>query len=285
MSKVSTAKKALVLSGGGFAGGAWMLGLINGLRDRGVDLGDADLVVGTSAGARAATQVATGVVRDVMEMHRRSQLTQNETSVKMEDFVTASMRIIVETADRQGAARRIANMEPLGPGLVSEAERKRVIAPQLPVQTWPDRRLVITAVDAGSGGRVAFDAHSGAELLDAVTASGALPGMVEPIMINGRRYVDGGVHSLYNADLAAGHDVVTVISAMPLNDYFNGLLETETAVLAPATVHLIVVDEASLAAIGPDSLSSKTGRAAMDAGEAQAEHELQALATAWDGTN
>jgi hypothetical protein len=50
-------------------------------------------------------------------------------------------------------------------------------------------------------------------------------------------------------------------------------------------VHLIVVDEASLAAIGPDSLSSKTGRAAMDAGEAQAEREIQAPATAWGGAN
>src|SRR5436190_1122947 len=44
--------KAVVLSGGGFAGGAWMLGLIDSLADRGVDLGDADLIVGTSAGAR-----------------------------------------------------------------------------------------------------------------------------------------------------------------------------------------------------------------------------------------
>jgi NTE family protein len=50
----TTTKRALVLSGGGTAGGAWMLGLIDGLRKHGVDLGDADLIVGTSAGAAQA---------------------------------------------------------------------------------------------------------------------------------------------------------------------------------------------------------------------------------------
>ena len=59
---MSGTARALVLSGGGTAGGAWMLGLIHGLREEGVDLGDADLIVGTSAGARTGAQLAAGIL-------------------------------------------------------------------------------------------------------------------------------------------------------------------------------------------------------------------------------
>src|SRR5437867_3030897 len=91
--------KAVVLSGGGFAGAAWMLGLIDALSSRGVDLGDADLIVGTSAGARTGAQLATGTVSAAVELHRRAALPQNQAPVKLEEFVAASMRIIASVAD------------------------------------------------------------------------------------------------------------------------------------------------------------------------------------------
>ena len=52
-------KRALVLAGGGAAGNAWELGLIAGLSDGGVDLTEADLIIGTSAGATVAAQVTS----------------------------------------------------------------------------------------------------------------------------------------------------------------------------------------------------------------------------------
>ena len=130
--KPTTTKKALVLSGGSFAGGAWMRGLIDALRDDGVDLGVADLIVGTSAGARTGAQLAIGALSHAVDMHRRS-----------------------------------------------------------------------------------------------------------------------GAHSLHNADLAAGHDIVTVLSPIPVNEYLQGKLDAEIVALGAATVHVIVADQASLAAIGP----------------------------------
>jgi NTE family protein len=107
-----------------------------------------------------------------------------------------------------------------------------VIAAQLPACQWPGQRLLITAVDAESGRRVTFDASSGVGLVDAVTASSALPRIYPLVAINGRRYADGGVHSPYNADLAAGHDVVAVLSPSPLNDFLRAKLDAEIAALA-----------------------------------------------------
>jgi NTE family protein len=273
-----TSKRALVLSGGGFGGAAWMLGLIDGLREGGVDLDDADLVVGTSAGARTGAQLATGMLDRVVEMNRRGTAPQPRGAASLGEFLAVSMRIIGQLGDGQEAARRIANLEPLGPGMISDADRKRAISAHLPVQEWPEQRLVITAVAADTGERVAFDAGSGVGLLDAVTASSALPGVFPLATINGRRYADGGVHSLYNADLAAGHDVVVVVSPMPLNGYLKGKLDTELAALGEATVRVIVADEASRAAIGPNPLTTEAGRA-VAAGAAQAQREIDSLHT------
>ncbi|MER6000941.1 patatin-like phospholipase family protein [Nonomuraea angiospora] len=61
------------------------------------------------------------------------------------------------------------------------------------VRGWPDKRLVITAVDAESGEPADFDAGSGVDLLDAVCASTAGPGVRPPATIGGHRYIDGAM--------------------------------------------------------------------------------------------
>ncbi len=270
-----------MLSGGGNAGQAWMAGIISGLRELGADLGDADLIVGTSAGARTGAQLATGALDQVAEMYRRSGVPAVTVHATLPQFLAASMRIIAEAPDEQEAARRIAAMGPLGGQLASSADRRSSVAAQIPVRQWPRQRLLIAAVDAESGRRVAFSAGAGVSLLDAVTASGALPGIYPLVPIGGRRYADGGVHSLYSADLAAGHDVVIVLSPIPLNDYLRGKLDAEIAALGPATVHVVTADEESLAAIGPDALAAETAQAALHAGAAQARREISALQATW----
>jgi NTE family protein len=186
--------RALVLSGGGFSGAAWIVGLIEGLRDRGIDLGAADLTVGTSGGARTGVQLATGALGQVAGTYRRGGAPPATAPVPLDAFVGASMRILAEVQGQEGV-RRIANLEPLGGRLGGAAERRAVIAAHLPVQEWPEKRLAIVAVDAETGSRIAFEAGSGVPLLDAVTASGALPGIYPLVPIDGRRYADGGAHS------------------------------------------------------------------------------------------
>jgi hypothetical protein len=53
--------KALVLGGGGVTGIAWELGILAGLAEDGVDLTDADVIVGTSAGSVVGAQLTSGI--------------------------------------------------------------------------------------------------------------------------------------------------------------------------------------------------------------------------------
>jgi NTE family protein len=274
--------RALVLSGGGTAGGAWMLGIIHALREEGVDLGDADLIVGTSAGARTGAALAAGGLDQAVAMYQRSQVPPLEVPVALEEFMAAVLRVMAETPGRQEAVRRIANFAPLGSSLVPEDDRRRMVAAHLPADAWPDKRLAVVAVDAETGLRAVFDATSGAGLLEAVLASGALPGVFPLVTINGTRYADGGVHSPYNADLAAGHDVVVVLSPVAPDPNLQALLDAEVAALAPATVYIIAADSASLTAIGANPLASQTAAAALAAGALQAGREQQNLKTMWN---
>jgi NTE family protein len=216
-------------------------------------------------------------------MHRNGDLPPAEAYATLPQFVAASMRIVADSTDPKEAARRIATMPPLGNRLPPAAARRAAVAALLPRQQWPQQRLLVTAVDADTGQRVAFDAGSGVELIDAVTASGALPGIYPLVAINGRRYADGGVHSLYHADLATGNEKVVVLSAMPLNAHLRRSFDTETAALHPATVHLVVADDASLRAMGPDPAAIDTAPAALEAGTAQARREAGTLRRVWDG--
>jgi NTE family protein len=278
---MTTPRKALVLSGGGTAGAAWMAGLISGLQKQGTDLGDADLIVGTSAGARVGAQLATGVLSQAISMYHRGGIPAVKVYATLPQWLAAAMQIIAQAPDEQEAARRIAAMGPLGGRLASGAERRRQVAAELPVHEWPAQRLLIAAVDAESGARVTFGADSGAGLVDAVTASGALPGIYPLVTIGARRYADGGGYSLYSADLAAGYNIVTVLSPIPLDGYRQAKLDAEIKALGAATVHVVLADEESLAAIGPDALSARAVQTALAAGIAQAHREIAALQAIW----
>src|SRR5262245_23403291 len=114
-----------------------MLGLISGLRHEGVDLGAADLIVGTSAGARVGAQLATGTVDQVVDMHRHGDLPPAEAYATLPQFIAASMEIIANSADPPDAARRISTMPPLGHRLPPAADRRAAVAALLPRQQWP----------------------------------------------------------------------------------------------------------------------------------------------------
>jgi NTE family protein len=118
-----------------------------------------------------------------------------------------------------------------------------------------------------------FDSQSGAELVDAVAASCAVPGIWPPVTIGGRRYIDGGVRSSDNADLAEGSGRVVIISPlgydppipspMPLRQVVGQLRDRGSEVI------VMVPDPASAAAIGANPLDPATRAPAADAGLAQ----------------
>jgi NTE family protein len=89
---------------------------------------------------------------------------------------------------------------------------RAVVAARLPSQLWPQRRMLIPAVDADTGEPVVFDRHSGVDLVDAVAASTANGFGIPPYSIGRNRYINGGYRRNENADLAAGYARVLVLS-------------------------------------------------------------------------
>ena len=91
-----------------------------------------------------------------------------------------------------------------------QAQWRATVAARLPSQRWPQRTVLITAVDAQTGEPAVFDRHSGVDLADAVAASCASG---RPYRIGDHRYIDGGYRAnAENADLAAGYERVLVLS-------------------------------------------------------------------------
>ncbi len=215
---------ALVLGGGGAAGNAWEIGVIAGLAEAGLDMTEAaDLVVGTSAGATAAAQVRSGVpaaelLASVLSGPARpaGQNREQPPSLPMAT-VFERMRAIGAAATSAADLRRamgafgLESDSTLRPGA---GQRRAMVAARLPRPEWPDRPMIVVAVDAHTGELAAFDRDSGVDLVDAVTASTALPGLVPTQSINGTHYIDGGVRSPENADLASGYANVVVLSPL-----------------------------------------------------------------------
>jgi len=215
---------ALVLGGGGAAGNAWEIGVIAGLADAGIDMTEAaDLVIGTSAGATAAAQVRGGIppaelfasvlsppIQPVgRDRERPPSLPMGTVFERMRAIGAAA----TSAADLQRAmgAFGLESDSILGPGA---APRRAIVAARLPRPEWPDRPMIVVAVNAHTGELAAFDRESGVDLVDAVTASTAAPGLVPTVAINGSRYIDGGVRSTDNADLASGYANVVVLSPL-----------------------------------------------------------------------
>jgi NTE family protein len=292
---------ALVLGGGGAAGQAWEIGIIAGLAEAGLDMTEAaDLVVGTSAGATTAAWVRSGIpaaelLASVLSEPARpvGQNRERPPSLPMAT-VFERMRAIgaaaTSAADLQRAmgAFGLESDSTLEPGA---GQRRTVVAARLPRHEWPDRPMIVTAVDAHTGELAAFDRDSGVDLVDAVNASTALPGLVPTVSINGARYIDGGVRSTENADLASGYANVVVLSplggrsqAPPQAGQFEGLrrdpewgtdLASEVEALRKqgSRVEVITPDADSRAAFGTNMTDLATRIPAARAGYAQGKQE------------
>ncbi|WP_030736360.1 patatin-like phospholipase family protein [Streptomyces sp. NRRL S-31] len=276
---------ALVLGGGGVGGIAWLTGLLAGLADAGRDVTGAGLLVGTSAGSTVAAQLGSGLSLAELYARQADPARQTAEIVPETDLEEAVARIgdAVRSAASVPEARRAVGRAALAARTVAEPERRAVIASRLPRHEWPERDLRIVAVDADSGEPRVFDRTSGVRLVDAVTASCAVPGVWPPATIGHRRYVDGGVRSMANADLAAGADRVLVLVPLGTAEPFPGEhpLERTVAELRARGTEVVVVapDEASVAAVGGRALDPATRRPAAEAGRAQG----RALLLPWEG--
>jgi NTE family protein len=216
-------ERALVLGGGGSTGNAWLIGVIAGLFESGLDVTDADLVIGTSAGSTAAAQISGATPIELLAATLSAAPLQRSSPVGSDggrvsarpvtDHMERTSAIIAAAEDaadmrrRMGAAALDLDAASDGSG---QTRWRATVAARLPSQLWPQRRMLITAVDALTGEPVVFDRHSGVDLVDAIAASCA-SGFA--YRIGDGRYIDGGYRSnADNADLAAGYARVLVLS-------------------------------------------------------------------------
>lgn len=256
-SAATAARTALVLGGGGSAGNAWLIGILAGLSDAGTDVTDADLVVGTSAGATTAAQIVHASPGELFAAtlapvparpgapgqsgRRPAAPAPNQTHIDNGRALAAAASDIGELRRRRG--EWAIEADPEG---ARTPQWRDIVAQRLPSGLWPHRRLHITAVDARTGEPVVLDRDSGVDLVDAVAAS-CSSGFA--YRIGDGRYIDGGFRSnAENADLARGHSRVLVLAP------FGGrtLLPTEWRVDLAAQVDALRSEGSTVETVFPD---------------------------------
>jgi NTE family protein len=206
---------ALVLGGGGPIGIAWEAGLLLGLRDRGLDLAKADRIVGTSAGAIVGTHLA--LLGSVEELYA-AQATPLDDRIKPPDMLPlmaafAKAKLFSRSVD---AERRSLGKSALSANVPDEQAWLDAIASFLPrendatVTNWPERELLLTAIDVETGELLTWTQDSGVPLPLAVASSCAVPCVYPLVHISGRVYMDGGMGSPTNAAFGSGYDLVII---------------------------------------------------------------------------
>lgn len=278
----------LVLGGGGITGIAWQIGLLKGLRDLGVDLTAADLVVGTSAGAVVGAQLTSDVDLDELYAEQcRPADAEIGGHYGPRQMLGLAVRLVLPATGRGrrrrlGRAARRAHPEPA-------TERLRVIGTRLRTPSgepmdWPERDLRITAIDADSGSFTVFARDSGVDLLHAVAASCAVPLVWPAVEIDGRYYIDGGMRSAANADLAAG--CRSVVAIAPLTRTFTRYHALPAQLERTGAEHTTYVapDAQALQAIGRNVLDPANRVGAARAGRAQAASVAERVGAVWQPT-
>lgn len=273
----TTSQRALVLGGGGSAGNAWLIGIIAGLSDAGLDLSDADLVVGTSAGATAAAQLggatATQLYADILAVTPPQPVVGGAPPGPLADHLRRMGEIIAAAGDaaemRRGMGARALD---LAAAADPTARWRTTVALRLPTQDWPQHRVLLTAVDAHTGDPVVFDCQSGVDLVDAVAASTSGGGAYT---IDDRQYMDGGYRRNENADLAVDYGRVLVLSPLagrtlhPLEWGMQLDAQVEELRAGGSSVETILPDADSLTAFGDNMMDLSRRPPAARAGHEQ----------------
>ena len=275
-------ERALVLGGGGSAGNAWLIGVIAGLFDAGLDVTQADLIVGTSAGSTAAAQITSATPTELLAAILAAAPQPRVPIGPVADHMERTGRIIGAAKDAADMRRRMGaaalEMDAASDGS-GQSRWRATVAARLPSQHWPQRTVLITAVDASTGEPVVFDRHSGVDLVDAVAASCA-SGFA--YSIGGSRYIDGGYRSnAENADLAAGYERVLVLSPFggrsrtPVDWGMHLVAQVDELRARGSQVETIFPDSDSRTAFGSNVMDLSTrppaARAGYDQGRALAE--------------
>jgi NTE family protein len=241
-------ERALIFGGGGSAGNAWEIGVIAGLFDAGLDVTEADLIIGTSAGSTAAAQIASATLPTELLANILASAPQPRTG---------------PVGSGPGRVRNVpvANHMEITSGIIGAAE------------------------DAAD--MIVFDRYRGVDLVDAVAASCANGFGVAPYSIGDNRYIDGGYRSNENADLAAGYARVLVLSPFggrsrtPVDWGMHLATQVEELRSRGSSVETIFPDDDSRNAFGDNVMDPSTRPPAARAGHNQGRALAEQLTEFW----
>jgi len=245
----SRPRRALVLGAGGVLGAAWMTGALAYAQEMlQCELGDVDLMLGTSAGSVLAAALRCGVSTDELVAYQRGEpigmlaglgdvhagpwprpprlrlgsprlaLAALTAPHRFHLAVQASAWLPIGRENHDSLHAMVHVLQSRIPSKAASTHLTATAAAAAAGPGWVDKQTWVVAVDYDSGRRVVFGSQDAppAQLAEAVVASCSVPGWYEPVVIGGRRYVDGGVRSVTSLGLLAGQDVDEVCVLAPM---------------------------------------------------------------------
>lgn len=241
-------RRALVLGAGGVLGAAWMTGALVAAQEvLQCAPGDVDVMLGTSAGSVLAAALRCGVSTEELVAYQRGEpigvlaglgevhagpwprpprlrlgsprlaLAALTAPHRVHPAVQASAWLPIGREKHESLHGMIHVLQSRIPSKAAGAHLTATAAAAA-APGWVDKQTWVVAVDYDSGRRVVFGRPGAppAALAEAVAASCSVPGWYEPVVIGGRRYVDGGVRSVTSLGLLAGQDVDEVCVLAPM---------------------------------------------------------------------
>lgn len=237
-------------------------------------------MIGTSAGSVVGAQITSG--RSLEGLYATLlEPADKEIGAAMSRLTMLRMlplMLMPGTQERKLARVGKMSMRAHPPG---GENRIDAIRSRLGLTEWPERDLRVTAVEAERGTFVAFDRHSGVDLVHAVAASCAVPLVWPAVTIDGRHYVDGGMRSTGNVDLARGADVVVVIAPLPQAYSKATSIRAQLAETGAKRTAVITPDELALVDIGRNVLDPNKRADAARTGLRQAADVVAKVSKAW----
>ena len=290
--------RSLVLGGGGLVGIAWLVGVVSGLADEGLDLVDAaapDATIGTSAGSIVGAFLAR---KEPLSELRERSISDETSSLALEAAAHVDFTMMLQVFDTWS---RLTDNSPASLAQVGMFACKAPTLPEadyvrsfndLVGPAWTGDGFRCAAVDTSTGELRLFGPDHGVAMDLAVASSCSVPGLFPPVTIGPSRYTDGGVRSGTNADLVAGSTHVLVLSPMgsfaadPLDVAAKLILDNEVADLRSAgsvVTTLLPDDETNAATMGsPFGRMDPGSRGpALEHGIRQGRSLASVLATAW----
>jgi NTE family protein len=263
----------IALGAGGPVGVAWEVGVLGGLAESvGFDANQAAVIVGTSAGSIVGALIRRGLTAADMVAQQRDTTPRQREVLDPDAFAQVLPLFAGSDLSREEAVRKIVEV-----GLAAKTPPVQPVIDQIGAvvrgSEWPRADLRITAVDCETCELKVWTAADGVGLDQAVTSSIAVPAIIGPVVIDGRRYLDGGVDSPSHADLLLGTGVRRGIFIGPLGGELMpgpaAMLDHERQRLVDGGVPMfMIVPGERYGEVALDPMNAANGPIALEIGQA-----------------